>query len=125
MGARRRGKFFAFFFVNFKSSHSIEDKIYILFTNWGNNMHFSPFFHPLSIIFFPQHVIWPYFLGGKQKDIHPCRHTMCNEILNMLLLLFGCLTASLTVRWCWCLASRQHSKDFRGLRIVKKPLEKK
>ena len=48
--------------------------------NWRKNMHTfylwvkkyvfppsSPFNH-----FFPQHVIWPYFWGVKQKNIHPC-----------------------------------------------------
>ena len=32
------------------------------------NMHF---FYPLSIIFFLQHVIWPYF-WVKQNNMHPC-----------------------------------------------------
>ena len=32
---------------------------------------FPPFFYPLSIIFSPQPVIWPYFWGVKQKNIHP------------------------------------------------------
>ena len=37
-------------------------------------MHFPPFFHHLSIIFFPQHIIWPYFCplpragGGRQTE---------------------------------------------------------
>ena len=34
-------------------------------TNWGKNVHFPPFFHSLSIIFFPQLVIWPYFWNRK------------------------------------------------------------
>ena len=32
------------------------------------NMHFLPFFHPLSIIFLPQHVIWPHFCRGVQTE---------------------------------------------------------
>ena len=44
-------------FVNFKW---FGEKICLLFTNWGKNMNFSTFFHPLSIFFFPQHDILPY-----------------------------------------------------------------
>ena len=34
-------------------------------------MHFPPFFHPLSIICFPQHVIWPYFCPGQTEKYTP------------------------------------------------------
>ena len=47
--------------------------------NWGKNMHTfyqlgkkyafpPPFFHSLSIIFFPQHVIWSYFCPPPPKQ---------------------------------------------------------
>ena len=53
--------------------------------NWGKNMHtfyplgkkyaFSTLFHSLSIIFFLQHVIWPYFCppprGGQTEKYTP------------------------------------------------------
>ena len=38
-------------------------------------MHFPPFFHPLSIIFFPNMIfghIFAIFLGVQPKNIHPC-----------------------------------------------------
>ena len=37
----------------------------------GKNMYFPPFFHASSIIFFPQHVIWPFF-AQTEFNIHPC-----------------------------------------------------
>ena len=46
--------------VYFKSTGG---KICILFTNWGENMHFPPYFYSLSIIFFPNLLF---------SHIHPC-----------------------------------------------------
>ena len=67
-------KFDIHFFCNFFNFKSIGEKICILFTNWGKNMHFPPFFHPLSIIFFPNMLFAHIFFlgGGGKKNIHPC-----------------------------------------------------
>ena len=61
--ARRRRKNLKPFYCNFVNFKSIGEKIRILFTNLGKNMHtfyqfrkkytFSPLFHPFSIIFSP------------------------------------------------------------------------
>ena len=56
------------FFCNFVYFESIGEKICILFTNWEKNMHFPPIFYPLSIIFSPQPVIWPYFCPNSQTE---------------------------------------------------------
>ena len=67
--------------------------------NWGKNMHtfyqlgkkyaFPPFFHSLSIIFFPLHVICPYFcptIGGSNRKIYT------PEVRSKFLWLgFGCV----------------------------------
>ena len=77
-GVRAVGKkisaLFLQFLVNFKK---IGGKICLLFTNWGINMRCPSLFHPLSIIFFRQHVIWPYFChprgrrgGGSNRKIY-------------------------------------------------------
>ena len=62
-------------FVNFKS---VGEKICILFTNWGKNMYFPAFFHPLSIILSPNMLVGHIFAppprweaGVKLKNIHP------------------------------------------------------
>ena len=68
------------FSCNFVYFKSIGEKISILFTNWGKNMHFPPVFYPLSIIIFPPTWYLAIFLppppgeggGIKQKNIHPC-----------------------------------------------------
>ena len=53
---------FKFIFLQFVHFLSIGGKICIFFTNCGKKYAFSPFFFiPCPIIFFPQHVIWPYF----------------------------------------------------------------
>ena len=47
------------------------------FNQLGKKYAFSPLFYTLSIIFFPQPVIWPYFIYGgggcKKKNINPSR----------------------------------------------------
>ena len=70
--ARRRLNMFSLFLLPICKFHvNLGKKICILFTNWGKYA-FPPFFHPLSIIFSPNHVIWPYSPGGgKQKNMHP------------------------------------------------------
>ena len=42
-GVREAGEKFSAFFCNFVYFKSIGEKIFILFTNWGKNMHFPPF----------------------------------------------------------------------------------
>ena len=59
------------FFGNMVNIKSFCEKICKLHTNWGKNMHFPHFFHPLSIIFFPPACYLAIFLV-KQKNIHPC-----------------------------------------------------
>ena len=51
-------------------------KVFSLFlqilSQLGEKYAFSPFLHPLSITFFPQHVIWQYFCPRvKQKKYTP------------------------------------------------------
>ena len=49
----------------------------MLFTNWGENMNFPPFFHPLLVVFFPNmlfgHILAPPGGGGgvEQKIYTP------------------------------------------------------
>ena len=68
-------KFSAFFLLQFCIFQVNWGKNMQTFHQLGKNMHFPPFFHPLSIIFFPQHNILSYFCppggGVKQKNIHP------------------------------------------------------
>ena len=46
---------------------------FVYFKSIGENMHFPPFFHPLSIFFFPNMLFGRFFcLLSKQKNIHPC-----------------------------------------------------
>ena len=47
------GELFRLCLCYFVNLLSIGEKICILFTNWGKNRHFPPFFHSLSIIFSP------------------------------------------------------------------------
>ena len=75
-GERRRLEIVSLFFCcNFVDFKWIGEKNMHTFyelgkkSNWGKIMHFSPFFHPLSIIFFPQHVIWSYFCPPKSAKL--------------------------------------------------------
>ena len=83
-GVCAAGDQFSTFFCNFVYFKSIGEKICLLFTNWGKNMHFPPFFYPLSIMYFPQPVIQPYFCP-KQKNIHPWLNMIKNHILKLML----------------------------------------
>ena len=49
-GARRGRKIFSLF-LQFFTFLPIWEKICILFTNWGKNMHFPPFFIPFQLLF--------------------------------------------------------------------------
>ena len=59
----------------------------------GVNMHFPPFFHPFSIIVFPNLLFCNIFAplpprpggGVKQKNIHPCVQWNCKKVLLYLL----------------------------------------
>ena len=62
------GEKFKAFFYNFLNFKSTGEKLCILFTNFGKNMHFPPFFLPPFNHFFPQHDIWPYF--GENRQIN-------------------------------------------------------
>ena len=59
--------FFGLFCCNFVYFKSIGKNICILFTNWGKNMHFPPFFYPPSIIFFPNLLFGHIFAGQTEK----------------------------------------------------------
>ena len=65
-GVRAATKKNAHFFL-LQFCKSIWEIIWILFTNWGKNMHFPPFFIPFQSFFSPQLVIWPYFWGQTEK----------------------------------------------------------
>ena len=81
-GVRAAGeKFVSLFCGNFVFFKSIGEKICILFTKWGKNWHFPPFFSsPFNHIFSPKmlfgHIFAPHPTpppggGVKQKKIHP------------------------------------------------------
>jgi len=58
--------------VNFEKFAALFFAILYILSQLGKKYAFSPFFYPLSLIFFPQPVIWQYF----QKNIHPWRNVV-------------------------------------------------
>ena len=71
-GCAPQAKNFSPFLLQFCIFESIGEKIWILFTNRGKNMHFPPLFIPFNHFFFPQLVVWLYFCppppGGGQTE---------------------------------------------------------
>ena len=72
-GVRAAGEKFSAFFCNFVVK-SIGEKICILFTNWGKNMHFPPFFISFQSFFSPNllfgHIFAPAPGWGGDKKIY-------------------------------------------------------
>ena len=63
-------------------------------------MHFPPFFHTFSIIFSPQHVIWPYFRpgmgeGGQTEKYKPL------PIIKIILIANNLLQRQISLHLCF------------------------
>ena len=75
-GVRAACEKFSALFCNFVYFKSIGEK-YAYFLPIGEKICISPLFYPLSIIFFPQPVIFPYFSpggGGQTEKYTPLRY---------------------------------------------------